>query len=281
MAAAEIEAGFFPSEVHGWALAPEVETYAADDLYKYIDGASELYISHGFRKLLTRRYERTGWPVITADLFDMGDSGGAFGIFAHSQENPDQEIGQDSEYLDGLLRFWQGQCYVSLLCSPETPESRTAVLELGRRIARLLPREGERPKVLALLPERGLIAPSVRYFRHHAWQNAYVFIASENILEIGPGCEALLARYDQGGQRPIVLLVLHPSLAAAEQACAALKRRFGVPAGGGAAIKLADNKYFIAGLEKTIVAAVWHGGGAAPARELLSVLLAKIIAFNK
>jgi hypothetical protein len=276
MATAAVEADFFPSEVHDWALAPEADVYTAEDLYTYIDGASELYISYGFKKLFARRYTRQGWPEITVDLFVMNDAGSAFGIFAHSQENPGQEIGRDSEYLDGLLRFWQGNYYVSLLCSPETPETRTALMALGRRMALRLPQPGERPSALRLLPEEGLIGASIRYFRHPAWQNTYVFLSAENILGIGPDTQALLARYDQGQERPVVLLVLYHDRAAAERAFANLRAGFHLPADGDTALKLADGKYFAAGLEKSVVAAVWHAGGGAPAQKLLSALRAKI-----
>jgi len=278
MTAEVADTDFFPGEVHGWSLAPEAAVYTPEDLYTYIDGASELYISFGFKKLATRRYAKKDWPEITVDLFEMSDAGSAFGIFAHSQEEPDQEVGRDSEYLDGLLRFWQGNYYVSLLCSPETPETRTALLALGRRLAQRLPRAGERPKALTLLPADGLISASIRYFRHHAWQNTYVFLHSENILEIGPDSEAILARYEQGAGRPVVLLVLHRDHAAAGRAFANLVRVFHLPADGGAAVQLGDNKYVAAALENGAVAVVWHGGGAARALALLAAVRAAISA---
>jgi len=275
------ENDLFPVMVQGWALAPEAEVHTALNLYEYIDGAAELYISYGFEKLFSRRYLKQGQPEITLDLFDMGGSGNAFGIFAHSQENPGLEIGQDAEYLDGLLRFWQGRYYVTLLCSPETPESRLALLELGRKLAERLAPAAGRPSLLALLPEAGLIAASVRYFRHPAWQNTYVFIAAENILDIGPETEALLARYDRGGQRPVVLLVAYPDRAAAGRAFAGFGRKFDLPAERGTAVRQADGKYLAAGLENRAVAAVWHGGSAEQALELLAELRAKIMDLEK
>ncbi len=282
MTADDDNSGLFPSTVHGWTLAPDAESYSPEDLYRYIDGASELYISFGFKTLQSRRYLSDGWPEITVDLFDMGSSGNAFGIFAHGQENPDHEVGSDSEYLDGLLRFWQGECYVSILCSPETPESRTAVMALGRRIAKRLPPSGGRPAVLSVLPEEGLIAPSIRYFRHHAWQNTYQFVSSENILEIGPDCEAVLAKYDRGGQRPVVLLVVYPDATAAGRAFAGLRRIFRLsPEGDGTAVRLADKNYFAAGVETNAVAAVWHAGGAEQAIQMLSVLRERAAAQKK
>lgn len=271
---------FFPAAVRGWTLAPATDIHTPENLYEYIDGASELYISYGFEKLFTRRYLQAGQPEMIVDLFDMGVSGNAFGIFAHSQEAPAKEIGQDSEYLDGLLRFWQGRYYVSLLCSPETPESRQAVMELGRRMAERLPPAAAVPPALSLLPQTGLLAASIRFFHHPAWQNTYVFISSENILDIGPESEAVLAKYDQGEQRPVVLLVLYPDRAIAERAFANFRRKFHLPTGAGAVL-LADKKYLAAGLEKRVVAAVWHGGGAEQALELLSAAREKISAFNK
>lgn len=274
------EAAIFPAVVRGWELAPAAETYTREDLHQYIDGASELYFSYGFRRLYTRHYEKEGQPEIVVDLFDMGDPGNAYGIFAHSQENPGLDIGQDAEYLDGLLRFWQGRYYASLLASPETPESRLAILELGRKLAGRLGPAAPRPAVLALLPPKGLIAPSVRYFRHPAWQNTYVFIAAENILGIGPDTQALLARYDQGEQRPVVMAVVYPDRAAAASAFADFRRVFKLPEDG-APVQQADKKYLAALVEGNVVAAVWHGGGAAPALQLLAALRERIAAFEK
>jgi hypothetical protein len=272
---------FFPAAVQGWTLSTAADRYTPETLYHYIDGASELYISYGFTGLISRKYEKPGQPEIMVDFFDMGHAANAFGIFAHSQEKPQRDIGQDSEYLDGLLRFWKGRFYVSLQCSPETPASRPAVLELGRCLAERIPETGVRPFVLAMLPDKGLIPATIRSFHHPAWQNTYVFLASENILDIGPECQAVLAKYEQGEQRPVVLLVLYPGNAVAESAFANLCRKFHLRADGGEAIKLPDKKYFAAGLENRVVAVVWHGGSAEQALELLSNLRAKIKTFKK
>jgi hypothetical protein len=239
-----------------------------------------LYFSYGFHRLLTRHYEKEGQPEIVVDLFDMEDPGNAYGIFAHSQENPGLDIGQDAEYLDGLLRFWQGRYYASLLGSPETPESRLAILELGRKLAGRLGPAAARPLVLALLPEKDLSAASVRYFRHPAWLNTYVFISAENILGIGPDTQALLARYGQGEQRPVVMVVVYPMGDVADRAFADFSRIYKLPERGGA-VQLADKKYLAAQVEGNVFAAVWHDGGAAPCSQLLAAIREKIVAFEK
>ena len=73
----------FPSTVLGWTLSAAVDSYTPENLYEYIDGASELYISYGFTKLISRKYEKLGQPEIVVDFFDMCSSDNAFGIFVH------------------------------------------------------------------------------------------------------------------------------------------------------------------------------------------------------
>lgn len=270
----------FPQAVLDWTIAAAAENYTPENLYRYIDGASELYISYGFVKLFSRKYEKTGQPEIVADFFDMGTAANAFGIFAHSQEKPDRQVGQDSEYLDGLLRFWKGRFYISLLSFPETPEAKAALLELGRSLAAAIPENDERPPLLAVLPAPGLIAASIRFFHHPAWQNTYTFISAANILEINPDCQAVLAKYEQGEERPIVLLILYPEPGVAARAFVNLSRAFHLPIKAGAAVKVKDKEFFAAAIEKRFVAAVWHGGGTEQALALLAHLRTAIVAFE-
>jgi hypothetical protein len=197
---------FFPETVQGWAVQGRGEIFSPENLYEYIDGGSELYLSFRFRRLTVRTYSRSGQPDIVVDSFEMGSSRDAFGIFAHGQENPDNRIGQGSEYSGGLLRFWKGCYFVSILAGAETPEATEAVLHLGREMADSMS-AGELPEILSLLPESGLVRESVRYFHHPAWVNTYCRIDDRNTLQIDDRTEAVLARYGEKGKR-IVLLIL-------------------------------------------------------------------------
>ncbi len=94
--------------------------------------------------------------------------------------------------------------------------------------------------------------------------------------------EAVLAKYDQGEQRPVVLLVIYPDGMAADRALRQSGPRF--PSAGGRGERRSswtDKKYFAAGLENGVVAAVWHGGGAAQALALLAAVRAAIAAGKK
>ena len=225
MNAETIAAGavFFPETVQGWRVQGREETFSPENLYEYIDGGSELYLSFGFRKLTVRTYSRTVQPDIVADFFDMGSSRNAFGIFAHNQETPDNRIGQGSEYSGGLLRFWKGRHFVSILSGSETPESKAAVLQLGREMGDSIGAEAP-PQILSLLPANELVRESVRYFHHPAWLNTYCRIDDRNLLGIDGRTEAVLARYGEKGKRMVLLIVVYSERSRAERAFRAVRQ---------------------------------------------------------
>lgn len=207
----------FPETVQGWKVQGREETFAPENLYKYIDGGSELYLSFGFRKLTVRTYSRPGQPDIVVDSFEMGSSRDAFGVFAQSQEAPDDRIGQGSEYSGGSLRFWKGRYFVSILAGAETPEATEAVSNIGREMAASMS-AGALPPVLFFLPEDELVRESVRYFHHPAWLNVYCRIDDRNLLGIDDRTEAVLARYGEKGKRVVLLIVVYSERSRAEKA---------------------------------------------------------------
>ena len=70
---------FFPERKGGWDLQKGVKRYDEEGIFKYMDGAGEVYRLYGFRELTVARCARSGQPEITIELFDMGTSEDAFG----------------------------------------------------------------------------------------------------------------------------------------------------------------------------------------------------------
>jgi Family of unknown function (DUF6599) len=207
-----------PAEVGGWKKAAPPDTYDKTNLFDYIDGGAELYISYNFQKLLAVRYTNAGGEEIVIDMFDMGSSSNAFGLFSHGREREDGLVGQGSEYDAGLLTFWKDRFYISLLAYPETGAKKEIVLGFGRKLAEAIPKEGNLPPVIGLLPEPNLIPESVRYFHHYIWLNSHFFISNENILLIDDETQVVLAKYKSEGKPVSLLIALYPDEAKAGQA---------------------------------------------------------------
>jgi len=204
-----------PEEIEGWKKSAERRRYGADDLFEYINGGAELYISYNFKQLAAIPYENTkkkGAQPIRLDIFDMGTTENAYGIFAHSRETVDRTVAEnvESEYISGQLTFWKGRYYVSILAYPETEEKKKVMLTLARTIAEKVTEESRKPLILKRLPGKNLVTRSIRYFRHHNWINSHYFISDKNILYIDKETEAVLAKYIEGDSKFFLLLVQYP-----------------------------------------------------------------------
>ena len=229
-------------EVDGWKKTGPPEVYDQKTLFKYIDGGAELYISYSFEKLTAFRYVRGKDEEIKVDVFDMGNSYNAYGVFSHGRESLSKEIGQGSEYSSGLLTFWKDRYYVSLLGYPETPEKQKVVMNLGKEISGRIPREGPLPAILSSLPAEGLIPESIRYFHHHVWLNSYYFISNDNLLLIDSKTEALLAAYRSARGKYFLMLIKYPGLQQAQAAEAGFLKQY--LAGASSGIKQLESGRF-------------------------------------
>ena len=196
-----------PDTIQGWKVTAKDQIYNRDTLYDYINGGAELYLSYGFQNVVNRTYVKSGQPDMIVDIFDMGTSQNAYGVFSHAREEEDATFGQGSQYAAGLLLFWKDRYYISILTVPETIESKKAIFDLARKIETSIAEEGSLPGILTLLPQQSLIKESVRYFRHYAWLNSHYFVADQNILHINEKTEALVAKYGEKKKRYLLLLV--------------------------------------------------------------------------
>lgn len=187
---------FVPNEIHGWIKQPKDEIYNPKTIFDYIDGAGEIYRSYNFRKLFVRHFTKVHQPNITVELFDMGSPEDAFGVFTHSCElGKEDDIGQDSEYQEGLLCFWQGNFFVCVYAEQETSSSKNAVLELGRTIATSIKTIGRKPKLLEYIPKKDLIKKDIRYFHNHTSLNHHYYVCDQNILNLNENTEVIFAKY--------------------------------------------------------------------------------------
>ena len=227
-----------PASIAGWTKAGPPVVYTPQNLSTYIDGGAELFLSYNFKNALSQKYKASDKDEMTVDIFDMGSSYDAFGVFAHSRETIDSSVGQGSEYAAGLLTFWKDRYYVSILAYPETPAKKDIVLTLGRTIADAIQGRGQLPPILALLPPDGLSPASVRYFHHYIWLNSFQFVSDDNVLDIGNDTPAALGTYKKGGVALVVLVVRYPNPTRAEAASA----RFNKDILGGAANGLRETK---------------------------------------
>ena len=178
-----------------------------DVLYNYIDGGAEQFISYGFRNAVSVTYSRNDGPDIRVEIFDMGSSKNAYGIFSNIRYDENNKFGQGSQYVTGALFFWKNKYYVSITTIEETSETVNFIKEMAEYICQQIPVDGEKPQILKLLPQQNLDPNGILYFHNYIWLNSFMFISNDNILNIEDKTDAVFAKYGNMDNRSFLLIV--------------------------------------------------------------------------
>ena len=199
-----------PKQIDSWTADPGDRIFDPTSIFSYINGGAEVYKAYNMRYCFSRRYSSPDGPAIILDIFDMGTSQDAYGVFTHDTDGEALDLGQDARFRPGWLSFWKNRFFVSAYMEEESPAAEKAVKVLGRQVAALIPTKGARPRLVLKLPAQGLDAGNIRYLHHPILLNYHFFLAEENILNISQQTDAVLADYRRGQEKAKLFLVEYP-----------------------------------------------------------------------
>jgi hypothetical protein len=267
-----------PSEAESWKWDGKGMNYNSKTLFSYMDGAAELYLAYGFQNLTVRRFERSGRPPIIVELYEMGSSEDAYGVFSYEHQDETVEIGQGSEFGGGLLRFWKGNYFVSVYAEGEGADVESGILNVGKAVANAIPATGLEPKLVGYIPgmDLGLVDKSVRYLKSHILLNQRFFVAQQNILNLNRKTEAVLAQYLRGKQKTQLLLIRYPNLKEAGDAYRSFIKVYLPDARGKDRSKIEDHKWTSARQRNEFVLIVFGASTEADAEALLKATEEKL-----
>jgi len=87
------EAEFFPAEIAGYAQVGTPRIFTKENLYEYVNGHAEYFLSAGFEGLAVGEYGKSGGknaePDVVVEIYNMGTDLQAFGVYS-------DEIGNDA-----------------------------------------------------------------------------------------------------------------------------------------------------------------------------------------
>jgi len=235
---------FLPENPGNQYTAENTEIFAGKKLYDYIDGGAELYLSYHYRKCISRTYAHNSEPEIIGEIFDMGSSFNAFGVFSNMRETENTEFGQGCQRLKGSILFWINKYIVSLMTSRETPISVQTMNQIAAFIDHAIPKPGPLPSILNYLPQNGLTKENILYFTHFSWQNAFYFLGSDDILRIGANTPCVWARYGTPEHRVFLLMIRYNNKISAEKALSSFRSAFGAGKDVSVPVMLEDKTFF-------------------------------------
>ena len=230
-----------PQTVGAWTKAGPPLAVDATTIFDYMDGAGEMYLAFGFDRLEVTEYKAAG-PIgnLTVEVYSTKTQADAFGLLSQDWGGepvvlvPEGKAPADTIapavralYGGGLLRLAAGNLYARIQAERETPEAREAVLSLGKVVAGGRPFTAE-PALLRLLPSTvephwKMRRDRLAYFRSHLVLKSLLYLSNQNILDLGPDTEGVVAPYERelsaaGPRRFQLMIVRYPTLERATRA---------------------------------------------------------------
>jgi len=213
-----------PKQVGIWKLSEGPRRVEPKAIFDYMDGGGELYLGYRFRYLDVYDYRDAADTQLLLEIYHMETSDDAFGLLSLDSDGQAVEFGPDDSpagqgiYGAGLLRLWSGDIFVRVLAEKETPESRDAVMQLGKAVTAGRAR-GSPPAFLRALPADfsgyQLNTRQLSYFRSYLVLNSLYFLSTQNILKLDLKTEVATASYGAGGKKAQLLEVRYPTPASA------------------------------------------------------------------
>ena len=157
--------GFTFPEMSGWKQSGEIQTFTSKDLYEYIDGASDLYLSYDFQELDVAEYQNERKAAITIEVYRHQTPEDAFGIY--SQERfPTAAflaIGAQGYSEKDFLNFVAGPYYVKISSYKLEAEGQETLVSFARKLAEHLGQKGQLPSILKSFPGEGKVSNSEKF----------------------------------------------------------------------------------------------------------------------
>lgn len=128
----------FPASgaVAGWEKTGDTRTFAAKDLWQYIDGDAEQYISAGVVSASTSDYKYQGKLEAVVDVYTMGNQAGARQILEKGQTSDAKpvQLGDAGVAYGQSVNYRKGPYLVRILAYESTPDAAQALLALAHGV---------------------------------------------------------------------------------------------------------------------------------------------------
>jgi hypothetical protein len=207
----------FP-EIEGWKKPDTIQSYTLNNLYEYIDGAAELYLSFDFQGLSVAEYINDSEASITVEIYRHKTPLHAFGIY--SQERPSKgnflNIGAQGYIELPILNFVIGNIYVKIGNYDTENESENILITFAEKLAENLGGDTSLPHVLACFPEEGKISNSEKFIARNFLGHGFLhsgfiadYFADNKTFQLfiiegadSSDCRDMLRKYFQLSQTP-------------------------------------------------------------------------------
>ncbi len=180
-------------DIENWAPDGAPRFFDDGNLWEFINGAAEGYLTYGFEEVVTADYiqqggdQTVGGDQSVIDIYRMKDPVNAYGIYSQERNaNYDfMDIGVEG-YLGGtVLNFWRGPYYIKITVFDDKDELKAKMIEMGNHIAGKIDDPATEPAEVGYFPTENQLPYSVQYLPKDVLGQSYLVNAFESKYQDG------------------------------------------------------------------------------------------------
>jgi len=175
----------FP-EIKGWKMLEEYPVYSPYNLWDYINGAADAYLSYEFEKLFIAEYIKDKNQSIKVEIYQHKSPVFAYGIYSQ-ERSADYHfipIGIQGYSEESLLHFIQDRYYIKINSASGKTKNDKDIRIIAKEVSKTLCGEKELPEAVSWFPEDNKIQYSGKFiakgFLGHEFLNE-VFTAEYSV----------------------------------------------------------------------------------------------------
>jgi hypothetical protein len=176
----------FPA-MSGFRIKTSYPVYTPDNLWDFINGAADTYLSYGFVDLHVAEYKKRK-EVIKLELYRHSDNINAFGVYS-SERSPSftfRELGGQGYVADGAINFFKGNYYVKIKTYSKKAKTLQAAELLASRVEAMLEGGNGMPAMLSKFPGEGRKLNEETYINENVLGHSFLSNAFKALYEVGP-----------------------------------------------------------------------------------------------
>ncbi len=176
----------FP-ELSGFKKTTSYPVYVPENLWDFINGAADTYLSYGFIDLHVAEYKK-GKNVIKVEIYRHTDNTTAFGIYS-TERSPSFRfinLGAQGYIADASINFFKGNFYVKIKTFSKSGKTIQTAESLAVRISDMLDGDSKMPSVLSMFPEIGRKINEETFINESVLGHKFLNKAFKANYEIGP-----------------------------------------------------------------------------------------------
>jgi hypothetical protein len=173
-------------ELPGFKKITSYPVFGPENLWDFINGAADNYLSYGFVNLHVAEYKK-GRNIIKLEIYKHANNTMAFGIYSSERSSSFRfiNLGSQGYKIDGAINFFKGNYYVKIRTYSKNERIEQSAESLAIKVSEMLPGESKMPSALLQFPEAGKKQNEETFINESVLGHSFLKNAFKALYQVG------------------------------------------------------------------------------------------------